>query len=455
MFNSVRSRTLIIFTLLVVICTAGLGGYLVHSINSGQSADQLVVQVIVGSILSGIIAILLAIWLSSLISRPLRNLTQAARRISQGNYDQEIAPTSQDDMGKLTAAFQNMAERLRDTLSLITTERDRLAVILSQMGDAIFIIDKQKKILLANPAAEKIFQISQAKIPELTFIEVVRDYELDNIAQQTINTSKQHSGFIENRPTKQFLGIIATPLPARSDYLIIIQDLTNLHRLETVRRDFVANVSHELRTPLASLKALSETLNEGAIEDQVVARDFLQKINIEVDKLSQMVQELMQLSQIESGQETLKKRSVLVKEMMNGAAERLKPLAERANLTLEVQVNPGVSSISVDRERIEQVLVNLIHNAIKFTPPGGKIAISARLEGKKVIISVTDTGIGISQDDLPRMFERFYKTDKSRATGGTGLGLSIAKHIVQAHGGEISVQSQEGKGSTFSFSLPL
>jgi two-component system phosphate regulon sensor histidine kinase PhoR len=308
---------------------------------------------------------------------------------------------------------------------------------------------------MTNPAAEKIFQTAQATILERTFIEAVHDYEIDNILQQAMTSHRQQTGFIESRPTKQFLGVIATPLPGRSDFLVIVQDLTNLRRLETVRRDFVANVSHELRTPLASLKALSETLLEGALDDPAVAAEFLNKIDVEVDKLSQMVQELMQLSQIESGQTVLKKSPEAISEVINSAINRLQSLAERAGLDLKTEVNPELPPVSIDKERIEQVLINLIHNAIKFTPSGGKIRVSAVKQGNKITVAVADTGIGIPEDDLPRMFERFYKTDKSRKSGGTGLGLSIAKHIVQAHGGEISVQSQEGKGSTFSFSLPL
>ena len=423
MFKSIRTRTIVIFTLLVIACTAGLGGYLIRSMSTGQSTAEPINILVMGALVSGILAILLALWSSGLVTRPIQKLTWSARQISEGHFEQEIATTSEDETGRLAAAFKHMADRLEETVSLITTERDRLAVILSQMGDAIFIIDGQNKILMTNPAAEKIFQIAQAKILEHSFIEAVRDYELSHIVEQTMSSGKQQSGFVESRPTKQFLGIIATPLPSANEYLIIIQDLTKLRRLETVRRDFVANVSHELRTPITALKALSETLSEGAIEDKAVARDFLQKINVEVDKLSQMVQELMELSQIESGQAPVKKSLIDIGEVIGRAVNRLKPLSERANVRLETGVSPGIAGVAADAERIEQVLINLIHNAIKFTPPTGRILITATQEEKKVIVAVADTGIGISEEDLPRMFERFYKTDKSRTTGGTGLGL--------------------------------
>jgi two-component system phosphate regulon sensor histidine kinase PhoR len=236
--------------------------------------------------------------------------------------------------------------------------------------------------------------------------------------------------------------------------VVLLQDLTELRRLERARRDFVANISHELRTPLASLKALSETLQEGAIEDPAVAKDFLEKINAETDRLAQMVNELSELSRIESGEVPLSIEPIFLAEAVKRVVERLKAQADRAGLSLVVDIPSDLPEALADRERIEQVLVNLIHNAIKFTPPGGQINIAAKAEGDDIQVSVADTGVGIPADDLPRIFERFYKADKARAGGGTGLGLAIAKHIVEAHGGRIWAESIEGRGSTFTFTLP-
>jgi two-component system phosphate regulon sensor histidine kinase PhoR len=255
--------------------------------------------------------------------------------------------------------------------------------------------------------------------------------------------------------------------------LLLIQDLTRVRRLEAVRRDFISNVSHELRTPLASLKALTETLQEGALEDPPAARRFLARIEAEVDALTQMATELLELSRIESGQVPLETKTVQPELLLTSAADRMRTQAERANLTLRVEIPPGLPAIRADGPRLEQVLVNLLHNAIKFTPSGEVVAAvnegppspdgsGAGGERPNVVFSVRDTGIGIPADDLARIFERFYKTDRARARaelnrsagGGTGLGLSIAKHIVEAHGGEIWAESQEGRGSTFYFSIP-
>jgi two-component system phosphate regulon sensor histidine kinase PhoR len=222
-----------------------------------------------------------------------------------------------------------------------------------------------------------------------------------------------------------------------------------------MRREFIGNISHELRTPLASIKALAESLQDGAIEDPELSRDFLSKMNAEIDKLTQMIQELGELSRIESGEAPLRRESMELAEIIKQAVERLRAQSDRAGLSIVLNIPDKLPQFCIDRERIEQVLINLIHNAIKFTTPGGSVTISARQEGQDVVVSVSDTGVGIPADDLPRIFERFYKSDKSRSGGGTGLGLAIAKHIIEAHGGRIWAESVEGKGYTLHFTLPL
>jgi two-component system phosphate regulon sensor histidine kinase PhoR len=222
-----------------------------------------------------------------------------------------------------------------------------------------------------------------------------------------------------------------------------------------VRRDFISNVSHELRTPLASLKALTETLQTGALEDPPAARRFLQRIETEVDALTQMATELLELSRIESGQVPLARRPVEPARLLRIATDRMHAQAERARLNLDCACPPGLPHVHADPARIEQVLVNLIHNAIKFTAPGGHILVSAAPSGEFVQFSVTDTGIGIPSEELARIFERFYRVDRSRTGGGTGLGLSISRHIVEAHSGRIWATSEEGCGSNFLFTLPV
>jgi two-component system phosphate regulon sensor histidine kinase PhoR len=237
--------------------------------------------------------------------------------------------------------------------------------------------------------------------------------------------------------------------------LVLFQDLTELRSLQTMRRELVGNISHELRTPLSTIKAIVETLKDSAINDQEVAGSFLTSIDSEVDRMTQIVAELTELSRIETGRAEFNlgetNLNLLVKETM----AQLNPYAERQGVTVATDLSDNLSQVIADRDRMRQVMTNLLHNAIKFSPQGSRVVISTRQERDYVSVSVIDNGIGIAKKNLPHVFERFYKADKSRSGGGTGLGLAIAKHIVQGHGGEISVQSEEGKGSVFSFTLPL
>jgi two-component system phosphate regulon sensor histidine kinase PhoR len=239
------------------------------------------------------------------------------------------------------------------------------------------------------------------------------------------------------------------------ELLLVIQDLTNLRRLETMRSDFVANVSHELRRPITSLKAMAETLEEGALNDPVAARDFVARMHREIDGLAQLVNELLALTRIESGAEPLTLDRRAPGDLLAEAARRMGPLAARAGVALLVEPTRA-SDVRADADRIEQVLANLVHNAVKFTPNGGTVRLSAEDDGSdRVMFSVSDTGAGIDAADLDRVFERFYKADRARASEGTGLGLAIAKHLVQAHGGRIEARSAgQGKGATFLFTLP-
>ncbi|MDD1652644.1 MAG: cell wall metabolism sensor histidine kinase WalK [Methanomicrobiales archaeon] len=422
-------------------------------INSAMGHINAVIAV--GALVAAALGILLAFLITRITVDPIRRLTMISQDMAEGNLSQEITVPSRDEVGDLGRAFNRMAVKLKEAMALVTAERDRMAIVLESMGDAIFVLDGKGRVTMTNKSAEKVLQVPRDAATGRHFIEVVRDHEIDALLQQCLKTRTQQTGVVELRSKKQLLGIIATPFQEDSGCLLLIQDLTELRKLETVRRDFIANLSHELRTPIASLKALGETLHEGAIEQRAVARDFVGKMNVEVDRLAQMVQEMGELSRIESGEAPLQKTPVNAAEVVDRAAGRLKAQADRAGLRLEIQVAQNLPRVPADEARLEQVLVNLIHNAIKFTPSGGRITVSAKAEGGKLVVSVSDTGVGIPEDDLPRVFERFYKADRARAGGGTGLGLAIAKHVVEAHGGRIWVECVEGRGATFSFSMPL
>ena len=420
-----------------------------------ESLGQISRTIIGVAAIAAIIAVLVAMQISRATTEPVKELTQMSKKMAEGELDQKIRISSKDEVGELAGAFNQMAANLKEMVALLTTERDRMFAILSRMSDAIFVVDGDAKVTMMNREAEAIFKISQDKTLGRTFIEIVHDYELDELVKHCLSTEEQQTGFVEDKSQKKFLRVIATPLQDEAGCLVLLQDLTELRKLEAIRRDFISNVSHELRTPISSLKALAETLYEGAIDDPSVSRDFLERINIEVDRLARMVQELGELSRIESSEVCLEKTLVDLTDVVERAVGRLGAQASRAGINLEIEPHPALPRVMAEEDRVEQVLVNLIHNAIKFTSAGGEIHVSARVEDDKILVSVADTGIGIPAEDLPRIFERFYKVDKARTGGGTGLGLAIAKHIIEAHGGKIWTESVEGKGSTFNFTLPV
>jgi two-component system phosphate regulon sensor histidine kinase PhoR len=324
------------------------------------------------------------------------------------------------------------------------------------MADGVLITDQAGRVELINPAAAALLGMSQADDVGLSLAQAVRHHQLVELWERCRQQGTELVEAFEIGRNRLFLQVIVTPFDEDDahGYLLILQDLTRLRKLETVRRDFVSNVSHELRTPLAGLKALVETLRDGAMEDPPAALRFLDRMDTEVDALTQIVQELLELSRVESGQAPLRLAPTPMAELLIPPVERLRPQAERAELDLTVDVPPTLPNAMADAERVQQVVTNLVHNSIKFTPPGGQITLSVETAGNELVVSVRDTGVGIAATDLPRVFERFFKADRARGGGGTGLGLALAKHIVQGHGGRIWVESVEGHGSTFHFSLP-
>ena len=337
-------------------------------------------------------------------------------------------------------------------LLTLNSNNERLATVLEQLTDGVIIADANGLIQFANPAAQKLFETPSA--PGRSVIEVLRNHQLVDAWRRCQQTGEMQSESVELPARRQYLQVIAIPDTHASGSLLLIQDLTRVRRLETVRRDFISNISHELRTPLASLKALTETLQDGALADPYAGPRFLGRISTEVDALTQMAQELLDLSRIESGQVELTFMPVSPRLLLLTVMDRMKMQTERAGLKLSMVCEDNPPNIRADKMRLEQVFVNLIHNAVKFTKPGGEIVLRAQSNLSVVQFAVRDTGVGIPAESLSRIFERFYRADKSRTGSGTGLGLSISKHIVEAHGGKIWADSREGHGSVFYFEIP-
>jgi len=397
-----------------------------------------------------IIFLVIAVWFAWLYYDLKKSMNEYARlaRISP-----ESLPTDIKKIENLSNANASLKSSFDLRLSTMASENARLSTVFEQMIDGVIIADANGLIQFANPAAKKLFETSHAIGHSVT--EVVRNHQLVEAWRRCQQTREIQSETVELPARRQFLQLVAIPDTHASGSLLLVQDLTRVRRLETVRRDFISNVSHELRTPLASLKALTETLQSGALADPDAGPRFLGRISTEVDALTQMAQELLDLSRIESGQVELMLAPLTPKSLITSAADRMKMQAERAGLKLSVNCEDDLPNIHADKSRLEQVLVNIIHNAVKFTKPGGEVNVEAVSGEDGIRFAVQDTGVGIPAESLSRIFERFYRVDKSRTGSGTGLGLSISKHIVEAHGGRIWAESDEGRGSVFYFVIPL
>jgi two-component system phosphate regulon sensor histidine kinase PhoR len=389
----------------------------------------------------------IAAWFAWRYYRLRRRVDEFANQIRRQEFETKIK-----ELENLSSTLTSLISTFDLRLSTLSSERSRLANLLEQLTDGVLIADAQGIIQFANPAAGRLFQNSQPV--NRSIAEVIRHHQLVEAWRRCQQTRQMQSETVEVPTRHQYLQLVVAPDQQSSGTLLLVQDLTRIRRLETVRRDFISNLSHELRTPLASLKALTETLQDGALEDPPAARRFIDQIQTEVDALTQMATELLELSRIESGRLSLDLQPIPPAELLTSACERMQLQAERAGLSLRVECADTLPKVRMDLQRMEQVLVNLIHNAVKYTKPGGEVILFAEAGPGEVRFGVRDTGIGIPAEDVPRIFERFYRVEKSRAGSGTGLGLSIAKHIVETHKGKIWAESVEGQGSTFYFTIP-
>jgi two-component system phosphate regulon sensor histidine kinase PhoR len=421
------------------------------------SVNRVTLIIILAIIVTAALVIVAAVLIGRRTTRPLREVTEASQRIAAGQFDQRIPVRSKDETGQLAQAFNDMSSNLDGLVRDISEERTKLQTVLASMADGVIMTDVEGNIVLANRTSERLFNFRGEDVISKPLIEAVHDHEADEILKLCLSTGQTQTGQFESAISKRFLRAIAVPIieGKLAGALLLLQDLTEVRNLQTMRRELVGNISHELRTPIAGIKAMVETLRDGAIDDKEAAKDFLTRIDGEIDHLSQMVSELTELSRIETGRAELRLSPVNLNVLVKEVVTQLNMLAQRQQVTITTDLSADLPMIKADHDRIRQTLTNLGHNAIKFNHPGGTVTVSTRADAKSVAVSVADTGIGISKEDLPHVFERFYKVDKARPRGGSGLGLAIAKHVVQAHGGRIWAQSEEGKGSTFSFSLPI
>lgn len=451
-------KWMVSFTFLIVLLLM-IQGYLLYFLKK---------SFLLSSLLSLIILIPLAYFLVRSLTHPILEVTQKAIQLVSGTLNREIQINSKDELGSLSKAIGEMGIQLRNKIEEISKEKDYLQTILKGMMEGVLVVDGRGRILMVNDALRNLLSFS-SDVADKMPLEVIRNAELEAAITSVVREGKNK--VLELNVTVpggrilevNVVGILPSSNSTGADgegvrgAIAVFHDITRLKELEIIRQDFVANVSHELRTPLTTIKGYAETLLEGALKEEV-ASQFVQVIKRHTDRLTKIVEDLLMLSKIESKEFQLKIEFISLPDFINDVIDFVKEAAEKKEISISQSKITSSQAVGADRNYLEQIFINLLDNAIKYTHEGGKVTISAIEKDKREIqFSIEDDGMGIPREDIPRIFERFYRVDKGRSQelGGTGLGLSIVKHLVQAHGGRVWVESQLGEGSTFYFTLPI
>lgn len=391
-----------------------------------------------------------------LLNRIERYSTILERKL-EGDAQAHMLAIEKTPLNNIIRATNRLDSRRIAEINELSHERGVLATVFAQMSDGVIVTDRLGQVTLINTAALDLFGATEETALGSRVAEVVAHYQLIDLWKECVETVQEQNSVVDFGSNNLFLEVSMSPIKTDElvGFLLLFSNLTEVRRLETVRRDFISNISHELRTPLAGLNAIVETLQDGALDDRPAAERFLGRAENEIDVMTQMVEELLELSRIESGLVPFRFATTGLRPLISEAIERVKRQVDRKGVRVSAELDHTLPPVLIDEARIEQVLNNLLSNAIKFTPEGGTITLSAQPYSQShILVSVSDTGIGIPARNLPRIFERFYKSEASRTSRGTGLGLAIAKHIIQGHNSTIWAESVEGKGSTFFFTLP-
>lgn len=407
---------------------------------------------------TGLLAVALTYLMVGRIIKPLGDLTEATRRMAGGDYIQAIREIRDDEIGVLGKAMEHMRVELLARMQVLDDSRQQLATVLGSMHEGVLAIDSRQRVMFANNAARRLLGINTANVEGRPLIEVTRCREVNEASQRAMDEASPFElSFDAPTPNRRNLLMRAARLPGTPSpgIVMVLHDVTELRRLENLRRELVANVSHELKTPLSSIKAYSETLRLGAINDPENNLRFLACIEEQADRLHQLIQDLLQVARVESGQQSFEITAVDVAGVVRQCVDQRMAEAESKSIELTVAAPAEPLSVLADEEGLFAILNNLVSNAIRYTPEKGRVRIGWLAAGNEVKLAVEDTGIGIAPKDQTRIFERFYRVDRarSRELGGTGLGLSIVKHVAQALGGSVSLTSAPGKGSRFEVTL--
>jgi two-component system phosphate regulon sensor histidine kinase PhoR len=402
-------------------------------------------------------------FVSKRITAPIEEMREGAKRFAQGDLSHRLPALSTRELSGLAETMNRMAEQLQQRLDQISTQRKRTEAVLSSMREGVIATDMDQRVMRINPAAAKMFAVRRDTASGRSVLEIIRSNEFQELLNQCLSSGESiESDVVYYQNGERIFNVHCSPLldpsQERMGGLVVLSDVTQLRQLESIRRDFAASVSHEIKTPLTAIKGFVETLCTSDLEDSEQTRRFLTIIDKHANRLATIIEDLMQLSRIESGDEIqqIGFERHQISDVLNTVIGICRTSIEAKNIDVKLQCDPNLSGF-VDPTLLEQALVNLLDNAIKYSPEKSAVLIDAQSADNEIQIHFVDQGIGISKKHLPRLFERFYRVDKarSRKMGGTGLGLAIVKHIAQAHGGNVTVVSELGKGSTFTLHLPI
>ena len=415
------------------------------------------VSLAIWCLVAGTLAIAVAALVVRFSSRSLRSIqavAEASGQLGQGDYDYRVPVGTNEETRRLTEAFNDIANAIKSVVGRLSAERDTLSAVLDTMADGVIVIDRTGRVALLNPASRELLGIRTETVQGLRLVELVRDNEIHQVITTCQEQKSRQQTEISLILPRRYLSAIATLLENDEGVLLTLHDLTRMQQVETSQKEFVSNVSHELRNPMASIKAMVETLESGAVNDPHVALDFLGRMRGDVDRINGLVDGLLELSRMESGQFRIDVEPISLAPVVQGVKKQFSETAASQDVAIVTTLDDDLPLVMADGEKLTQVFVNLVENALKFTPADGEIRIQAEPFDEYLQVKLEDSGIGVAPQHLPHLFERFYKVNRSRRDSGTGLGLSIVKQLVEAHGGRITVESKEGEGCSFTFTVP-
>lgn len=411
-----------------------------------------------------VVAMLLGVRFLKVIINPIQDMSRASKEIANGKFGRSIIYDSDDELGELAENFNKMSEELGNKIMEIKDQNIKNSAILSSMINGVIAVDNHKHVMFINPAAELLFGFREDEIKGRHILEAFRNNQLDEQIQALIDDNVQSAIEIEmHRPEHRILNMYSNPIVSsqraneRIGVVIIIADVTDMRKLEFMRKDFVANVSHELKTPLTSIRGFVETLKNGAVDNVAVRDKFLDIIDMETSRLSTLIEDLLVLSDIEKRSNMIEKSQIDVCQAAEDVVHMLQEIGKKKNVTINLKCDNVKTELFGNSGWFKQMLINLIDNGIKYTPNDGSVWVNMSQTGNDLLISIKDNGIGIPEEHIDRLFERFYRVDKARSrnVGGTGLGLAIVKHVVLSFGGHIDVRSEYGKGTEFIVRIPF